>query len=394
VSRRAVVVLRTPPLPAVSGGRKRALRLLEAMERAGAEPYLVVLESTDEARAACRRRGWPVEVVPRPPLRLRARSAQYVRMEPAPPHPTLVGRLRELARASVWIQLEEVDFAQLAPRLDGTRVVVSLYNVDSAVERRLARRRAPAQAATTLFRAARLAVAEFRAVRAADALICVSEEDRAILARRSGRRPIVVPNGVDDDLFGLPINGGEAGRVLFFGAHWWAPNRDGLIRFLRESWPTVVAARPHARLRVVGPGRLDAVARACEGVPGVELVGLVDDLPAELRSARLAVVPVWVGGGTRIKVLEAMGAGRPVVGTAVAVERLGFRDGQHGFVRDTPSGLADGCVALLDDEARARRLGESAREHVRPMRWTQVTAPAEAHYRAWCGDGPPISART
>jgi glycosyltransferase involved in cell wall biosynthesis len=96
----------------------------------------------------------------------------------------------------------------------------------------------------------------------------------------------------------------------------------------------------------------------------------------------VVVVPVWSGGGTRIKVLEAMAAARPIVGTGVGVERIGFVDGEHGLVRESPAALAAGVAELLAAPDRAVALGAAARDHVRGYGWTALTAPLEARYRA------------
>ena len=124
------------------------------------------------------------------------------------------------------------------------------------------------------------------------------------------------------------------------------------------------------------------MAELAAATPGAELLGFVDDLEPELTAARAVVAPIRFGGGTRIKVLEAMAAARPVVGTALAVEQIGFADGEHGLVRDDDEALGEALGELLHDDAAAARLGRGAREHARAYAWPAVTRPLEQFYAA------------
>jgi glycosyltransferase involved in cell wall biosynthesis len=383
--RRAVVVFEHLGLTARSGGQKRALRLLEAMERAGAMPHVLTRYVSDDAVEVAGGRGWEVETFPQATSAPTRRIGQYLRQEPEPANPALRRRLRELAATSAFVQFEEILAAQhLAGVPRGTPTVVSLHNVDSAIGLALARSSATLSPSTlrTRYRAHRMAAVERRSARRADAVLCVSEADRQHFAA-FGADAVLVPNGVDDELFGVPETPPSEPRVLFFGAFDWEPNLLGILRFVTEGWPRVIAARPDARLRLVGPGPLDAVSAAAAGITGVEVVGFVDDLTAELSATRVVVVPIWIGGGTRIKVLEALAAARPVVGTPVGVERLGFEHDRHGLIAPTPEGLADAITALLGDEERARRYADEARRLVHDQSWSAVTRPAETLYRGW-----------
>jgi hypothetical protein len=382
---RALVVFEYLGLPPKAGGQKRALRLLEAMERAGAVPHILSRYATSQALAEAAARGWAAEAFPRATSAPTRRIGQYLRKEPEPANPALRRRLQALAPAAAFVQFEEIEPAQHIRGVPpGTRTAVSLYNVDSRVRLALAGSR-PALSAPGLrlrWRGHRMAAVERRAARRAHALLCVSEADREHFAAL-GANAVLVPNGVDDELFAVSGQPPSSPRVLFFGAFDWEPNLEGIVRFLGEGWPRVVAARPAARLRLVGPGRIDAVRAAAARTTGVEVVGFVEDLPAELASSRLVVVPVWVGGGTRIKVLEALAAARPVVSTPLGVEQLGFQNDRHGIVRGSPRGLADAIVDLLDDDARAVRFAREGRRLVGGQRWSIVTRPAEAIYRRW-----------
>lgn len=383
---RAVVACPSLPLPPISGGRKRALRLIEAIARAGATPHLLAHAGTDEQIAAIRALGWEAEVHPHPQAglvgKLRGRLRQDLVGEPEPHHPVLAARIAELSRGAAIVQMEEAwleQYTHTVPR--GPLVVASPHNADAEMLRSFADAEHGREALRLRVRSRRMRKTEERAVRAADLTITVSEHDDAYFRRLGARDTVLVPNGVDDELFDLDPRSGEPGRVLFFGAYHWAPNRDGLVRFLREGWGRVAEQHAGARLRIVGSGPLDAVREAAAGLSAVEVVGLVDDIVAEIAAASLVVVPVWTGGGTRIKVLEAMAAARPIVGTGVGVERIGFRDGQHGLLREDPRELADAAVTLLRDPERGVAAGIAAREQVRGFGWSALAQPLEARYR-------------
>jgi glycosyltransferase involved in cell wall biosynthesis len=350
------------------------------MERAGATPHVVTLHPAAQGAAEAGERGWGYETFAPPEPTLWGRARQHALGEVTPSSARARARVRELAGDSAFVQVEEIYALQYVHEATGlARTAVSLHNVDSTLfasglDRRELRRR---------YHAARMGRAERRAVRRADEVLCVSEADRDHFAALGARRPLLVPNGVDDEMFAVPEAVPPADRVLFFGTLSWRPNAEGLRRFVAEAWPRVRARRPGATLRIAGPRSRERVADLHAPQDGVEVLGVVPDLPAELASTRVVVAPLWLGGGTRIKVLEAMAAARPVVGTPVGVERIGFRDADHGLVSDTPAGLADGVVRLLEDDALAAHCARQARADAQDRRWSATTAPAEELYRRW-----------
>ncbi len=372
------------PYPPISGGRKRALRLIEAIDRAGACPHVLALGGTVDQIQALRDFGWDAEVLPHgtSPLQPLRRFRQDLYGEPEPHHPALAKRIAELSRSAAIVQMEEAWLEQYTriPRKGPLRVA-SPHNADAEMLGTFADAAEGREALRLRIRSSRMRRTERRAVRAADLTITVSEHDDAYFRKLGARDTVLVPNGVDDELFGLDPASGEPGRVLFFGAYHWAPNRDGLIRFLKDGWARVPAGHPGARLRVVGSGDISQIEAAAEGLEGVEVAGLVDDIVAEIAAAQIVVVPVWTGGGTRIKVLEAMAAARPIVGTSVGVERIGFVDGRDGLLRETPEALGDALIELLGDPARGIRNGEAARDQVRGFGWSALAQPLEARYR-------------
>ncbi len=369
------------PLPAVSGGRKRTLALIESMQRAGLKPRILTLDSAEIDSAEVHDRGWTVERFSHSGGDLRSRLRQHILRVPSPFSPELVARLRQLAPSSVLVQLEEIGVAQyvtvthsLAPTL------VSLHNVDSSARASASANASVGSAARAAYHTHRMRVVETRAARLAMTIICVSPADRDHFARIGCSNPTLAPNGVDPEFLSIetPASSGEA--ILFFGQASWAPNVEGMNRFLELGWPRVTAAVPSARLRIAGPSSERAFA-AARSTPGVELLGLVDSIVDELLSSRAVVAPLWSGGGTRIKVLEAMASARPVVGTPLAVEQLGFNDGHHGLLADSPEGLGDALITVLTQPERANQLGKAARELAAPFEWSLSTAPAEAIYR-------------
>ncbi len=189
-----------------------------------------------------------------------------------------------------------------------------------------------------------------------DTVVCVSAEDAAELPGAT----LVVPNGVDVGRFS-PAPLPTAPRVVFTGTLNYRPNVDGLVWFRREVWPRVRAQVPDAALEVVGRAPVPEVLALADG-DGVTLAVDVPDVRPHLDAARVAVVPLRLGTGTRLKALEAMAAGRALAGTACGLAGLGL-DGQ-AVVADDPAALAAGVVSLLRDDARAAAVAAAGRAHV------------------------------
>ena len=194
-----------------------------------------------------------------------------------------------------------------------------------------------------------------------DGVALTSVRDEQILHEQAPKVPTkVVPNGVDVDLFrgtGKPVVPGE---MLFFGALSYYPNTDGLHYFIDEILPRILAQRPSARLRIVGPNPAsETVARASASV---EVVGFVDDLRPEIERAAAIVVPLRLGGGTRLKIVEAMAMGRPIISTALGAEGIDVVHGKNVLLADDPDAFANEVVRVLDNPALGASLGAAARE--------------------------------
>jgi polysaccharide biosynthesis protein PslH len=195
----------------------------------------------------------------------------------------------------------------------------------------------------------------------ADRVLCVSPDDAAAV-RAAGGRPLLAPNGVDDAFFAVP-DGAQRETALFFGHFGYDANRRGLERFVAEGWPEVRVRRPRARLAVAGGGLEPALRVRLEATPGVNALGLVEDLPGVLAGVRAVVVPIWEGGGTRLKVLEALAAARPVVSTPLGAS--GWRTSPRRW-----GGRSRRCWAIRRAPRRwARRGARWPSASAGPGRW-------------------------
>lgn len=205
-----------------------------------------------------------------------------------------------------------------------------------------------------------------RVVPLCDLLLSVSEEDaEATRSWVDSDTPVwMVPNGIDPDRFDRPRDGSEGStRMLCVGSMDMWMNQDAVTWFTREILPVIRQRRPEVEFWIVGRDPSREV-RELEKVDGVTVTGYVEDLEPHYRRADLFVAPFRMGGGTKIKVLEAMAAGVPVVSTSVGARGLDVRDGEHLRIENGSVGFAEAALDLLDSEDRRRTLATSARERV------------------------------
>lgn len=203
---------------------------------------------------------------------------------------------------------------------------------------------------------------ELAAFRAADGICaCSSDDERRILAEVPSARTRVIPNAADTEFYrSRPEDPAPDGRtVLFFALLSTFPNHDGVLWLMREIWPRIAEARPEARLKIVG-SHPPAEVQAQSG-PRIEVTGFVDDLRPHIASAAVSIVPLRVGGGTRLKVVESLAMSKAIVSTRIGAEGIELRDGEEILLADGPQAFADAVIRLLDDPALAARIGAAGR---------------------------------
>jgi glycosyltransferase involved in cell wall biosynthesis len=271
------------------------------------------------------------------------------------------------------------------PDRNGIPVVLFEHNVEHVVWQRLARlERRVAHRAALEIEWRKLRAYEADACATADLTIAVSEEDRRTLsALARGARTTSVPTGVDTEYFAPGGRREIPGRLVFTGSMDWHPNEDAVIHFSETILPLIRARARFARLpeisfTVVGrnPGpRLAALSRM-----GVTVTGTVPDVRPFIDEAALYVVPLRAGGGTRLKIFEALAMGKAVVSTSVGAEGLGLTADKEIVFADDPVAFADAVVSLLRDPPTRERLGHAGRALVESAySWDHAVRTFEAH---------------
>ena len=200
-----------------------------------------------------------------------------------------------------------------------------------------------------------------------DLVLAVSDTDARTFERQYAgalAAPVhVVRTGVDTSYF-TPAGGAERpNHLVFTGSMDWLPNEDGMLHFVQEILPRMRQGEPRVTLSIVGRAPTPAVRRLAE-LPGIEVTGRVDDVRPYVAASSVYVVPLRIGGGTRLKIFEAMAMQKPVVSTTVGAEGLPVRDGTHLVLADDPAAFAEATLQLLRDPARRRQVAADARRLV------------------------------
>jgi len=207
--------------------------------------------------------------------------------------------------------------------------------------------------------------AEGNVCRSFDQVLTVSTDDENTVRQEFGVQKVsTLPTGVDTEFFTPAIEESQPGRLVFVGSMDWDPNEDGILWFIREIYPGIRRTAPNTTLSIVGRNpspRLRAVAAAD---PAIEITGWLSDVRPHAARAEVVIVPLRVGGGTRIKIPEAMAMAKPVVSTTIGAEGLPFRDRQELRLADKPQDFAQAVCELLSSASLRRSMGAAARERV------------------------------
>ncbi|HVC71030.1 MAG TPA: glycosyltransferase family 4 protein [Acidimicrobiales bacterium] len=350
------------PIPADAGGKQRSLAILRRL----AERAEVVLCAYDDGSAdiaATEKLGVDVRTVPwRPGPAVVARGLARTKSLSAARFWSR-GLEAEIQRAAAEAPLDllQIEYMQMAPFGDGVaarRRVLDLPDVQSSLAASYARaRRAPLSVPFHL-EAAALRALERRALASFDTVVVVSGHERDRLPGTTGT-VMVCPNGID-----MPeaLPAAQTPTVSFVATMGWAPNTDAALWLGREIWPAVAAAVPGARLLLVGRDPTAAVRALASD--SIEVSGTVEDVRPFLAQTAVAVAPLRSGGGTRLKILEALGVGRPVVATSAGVDGLEDLVGRGVVVADDAAGIARALVGLLKAPEAAADMGRVGHDAV------------------------------
>lgn len=286
-----------------------------------------------------------------------------------------------VARIAAGMDLVVCDFltpSQNVPSGLGVRTVLFQHNVEATIWQRHA-----SVAQNFVLRLylseqwRRMKRFERRECHRFDRVIAVSEADAEVLRSKYGLTKVgSVPTGVDVEYFKAPApRARNAREVLFVGSMDWLPNEDGIRWFAENTFRLIRSRIPQVTLTIVGRAPSEALRKFADRAKGMELTGTVPDVRPYLARATVCVVPLRIGGGTRIKIYEAMAAGLPVVSTTIGAEGLPVRHGEQLLIADTPEEQAESIVRLITNPEDAARFAANALRFVREHgSWNAVAA--------------------
>ena len=376
---RVLIVSTIMPYPAIYGSAIRTMSLLRALASEGVEiSFLTLTSQTEPAgdlqplREVCRH----VQTVG-VPLRSLSSSADYGRRARAlldyRPYAALRYRSqemqsliqRQLAGRRFDAVIADMLFSMVNMPVVPVPLIANLHNVEYLILKRYLRfERNPVKRGYAWMESEKLRRWEQHACRRANLVTVCSNYDRDVLLAHTDVPVMTVPNVVDTVHYAPCSGGGEGFTVMYQGGMDWFPNRDAVEYFASSILPIVRQRVPGARLVVAGRNPSPEFIRKFKGDSGIEFTGTVSDMRPVIERAQVCVVPLRIGSGTRLKILESAAMGKAVVATRLGAEGLDFRDGEEILLEDEPIAFANAVSDLLLDPGRRRSVGAAARRCV------------------------------
>ena len=366
----------TVPFPPNDGGRIRILNLLKQISSKNKVTFLA-LETTltdTEGIAHLRDMGIDAHLVQGaqnlPPLRPNTALRAFIKRQPITVaryyFPAFKQKLHSLLSHNTF-DLIDHEYLHTAPYRVKTDLptLLTAHNVDSHIWYRLCQQTDNPVRKFLFWTQKRFFDRyERRILPKFDAIACTSETDRAILESICPNVTIeVIPNGVDLELYQPNHALEEEAALVFTGSMDWYPNEDAVIYFADEIFPLIKTRRADAKFYIVGQHPTNRVRKLAER-PGIIVTGRVEDPKPYIARATVYVVPLRIGSGTRLKILEALAMEKAVVSTTVGEEGLNLIDDEEIIITDEPTRFADAVVQLIGDKQMRRQLGEKGWKHV------------------------------
>ena len=375
----------TVPFPLTDGGRIRVFNLLKQIAQKS-EVTLLALETqpTDaDGVAELRAFGIRVHLVPNAPtlprVSLGTLAKAFFKRQPITVArydvPAYRRKLRELLANETFdlVHYEMFHVAQFHTETD-LPSVLSQQNVDSAIWRRLC-----SETANPFYKfvywTQQLAFQRYERLLSPNfnAVACTSDIDAAVFEAHCTKDAIeIIPNGVDITHYRPDFTTEAPAHLIYIGSMDWYPNEDAVVFFADEVLPRIQEEVPDVAFSIVGGNPSARVQKLAER-NRIVVTGRVPEIKPYFAEATVFVVPLRIGSGTRLKILEALAMGKAVVSTSVGAEGLDLRDGEEIFIADAPTDFADAVTRLLTDSERRRRMGENGRARVeRDYDWRRI----------------------
>jgi glycosyltransferase involved in cell wall biosynthesis len=287
------------------------------------------------------------------------------------------------------VQVEGIEMAWVMNAIrivkPSQKLVYDAHNAETLLQYRALRadlrnpRRWPA-AAYSWVQSGRLRQFEAGVVKQADWITAVSQSDKENLADQRSEKQVqitVIPNCIDvgkynvESKFEGPHAVTKEFDVIFIGKMDYRPNVDAVLWFADKVWPQILAGKPDTTWAIVGQ-KPHARLNRLQNVPGIKVTGWVEHVQPYLAGAKVLVMPFRVGSGTRLKLIEALAAGKAVVSTSLGVEGYPIKDGQELLLADTPTGMASKVLDLLQESRRRVQLGVMGRKFAQQYDWRKV----------------------
>ena len=288
------------------------------------------------------------------------------------------------------IHFDSIDLAKYFPPTAKRRKVLNHHNCESVMAERRARNEMnPIKRLYLKHQASKLRQLEKRLCHQFDVNLTVSDLDTQSLQSRNPRAHChVVENATDTDYFTPSGVNPEANSLVFAASLRWYPNVSGILHFGREIWPLIKRQCPEVRLYLAGRQPCPPILQWARQDPSITVIPDPDDVRPWLARGAVFICPIIDGGGTRLKILDALASGKAVVSTTIGSEGLKLRQGDHLLVADRPQDFADQVLRLLSDHDLRHALGSTGREFVvQNYSWDVVGQRLERAYQCASGEG-------